>query len=322
MPHSDAVAIIGAGDMGHGFAAHFAAHGHDVTLIDHRQVNIDDARERIRDVVSFLNGEGVTAATPDEVLEAIAFTLDRAGGVADADLVLESISEDLETKREMFAALADEAPDEAVLATNTSGIPITDIAEAVPEAADRVAGCHWWYPPYLLPTVEVVRGEETADATMDYLEAFLESVDRIPVRVERDVPGFVWNRIQMAIFRESLHLAEEGVASLEDINRAIRDGYALRTAAIGPIETIDIAGLDLVRTVIGDLSPHLCDDDEPNPLFEQYLSEGRGGIEDGAGFFEYDESPEAITGRRDERVMAIRRALDREAGVDAGDGDA
>jgi len=139
-------------------------------------------------------------------------------------------------------------------------------------------------------------------------EQSLDAVDRKPVMVERDVPGFVWNRIQMAIFRESLHLVEEGVTSFEDIDRAIRDGYALRTAAIGPFETMDIAGLDLVRTVLGNLSPHLCDDDEASPLFEEYLEEGRGGIHDGAGFYDYDRSPGEITHDRDETVMALRRA--------------
>jgi 3-hydroxyacyl-CoA dehydrogenase len=156
----------------------------------------------------------------------------------------------------------------------------------------------------------VVRGEQTADETVERVESFLDSVERTPVRVEKDVPGFVWNRIQMAIFRESLHIVEEGIASPEDVNRAIRDGYALRTAAIGPFETIDIAGLDLVQTVLGDLSPHLCDDDEPSPLLEDHLSAGRDGIHSGAGFFEYDDSPAEITRARDEQVAAIRRALE------------
>jgi 3-hydroxybutyryl-CoA dehydrogenase len=304
------IGIFGAGDMGHGFAAHFAVHGHDVTLLDHRQSNLDDAREKIHDVVSFLRAEGKTERSPEEVVSSIEYTLDTASGLADADLVIESVPEELDVKHEVFQEIAAAAPADAVLASNTSGLPITEIAEGVPDHADRVVGCHWWYPPYLLPTVEVVRGEATSDETVERVESFLRSVDRKPVLVEKDVPGFVWNRIQMAIFRESLHIVEEGIASAEDVNMAIRDGYALRTAAIGPLETMDIAGLDLIQTVLGDLSPHLCDDDEPSPLLEDRLSEGRDGIHSGAGFFEYDEPPEAITHSRDEQVMAIRRALD------------
>jgi len=302
------VAVIGAGDMGHGFATLFAVKGQSVTLVDHRQSNLDDAAERIREVVSFLAEEGEADRDPDAVVDDTEFTTDLAAGVADADLVLESVPEDLSVKRDTYREVAEHAPDTAVLASNTSGIPITDIAAAVPDHAGRVVGCHWWYPPYLLPSVEVVRGEETTDETVGRVRDFLDAVDRKPVMVERDVPGFVWNRIQMAIFRESLHLVEEGVTSFEDIDRAIRDGYALRTAAIGPFETMDIAGLDLVRTVLGNLSPHLCDDDEASPLFEEYLEEGRGGIHDGAGFYDYDRSPGEITHDRDETVMALRRA--------------
>jgi 3-hydroxyacyl-CoA dehydrogenase len=305
------VAVIGAGDMGHGFATLFAVKGQSVTLVDHRQSNLDDAAERIREVVSFLAEEGEADRDPDAVVDDTEFTTDLAAGVADADLVLESVPEDLSVKRDTYREVAEHAPDTAVLASNTSGIPITDIAAAVPDHAGRVVGCHWWYPPYLLPSVEVVRGEETTDETVGRVRDFLDAVDRKPVMVERDVPGFVWNRIQMAIFRESLHLVEEGVTSFEDIDRAIRDGYALRTAAIGPFETMDIAGLDLVRTVLGNLSPHLCDDDEASPLFEEYLEEGRGGIHDGAGFYDYDRSPGEITHDRDETVMALRRAREK-----------
>jgi 3-hydroxyacyl-CoA dehydrogenase len=294
--------------MGHGFATLFAVKGQTVTLIDHRESNLDDATERIHEVVSFLRAEGETDRDPDAVVEGIEFTTDVATGVADADLVLESVPEDLSIKQDTYREVAEHAPDTAVLASNTSGIPITDIADAIPEHAGRVVGCHWWYPPYLLPSVEVVRGEETTDETVDRVKDFLDAVDRKPVMVERDVPGFVWNRIQMAIFRESLHLVEEGVTSFEDIDRAIRDGYALRTAAIGPFETIDIAGLDLVRTVLDNLSPHLADDDEASHLFDEYLDEGRGGIHDGAGFYDYDRSPEEVTHDRDETVMALRRA--------------
>ena len=294
--------------MGHGFATLFAVKGQSVTLVDHRESNLDDAAERIREVVSFLAEEGEADPDPDAVVDDTEFTTDLAAGVADADLVLESVPEDLSVKRDTYREVAEHAPDTAVLASNTSGIPITDIAAAVPDHAGRVVGCHWWYPPYLLPSVEVVRGEETTDETVGRVRDFLDAVDRKPVMVERDVPGFVWNRIQMAIFRESLHLVEEGVPSFEDIDRAIRDGYALRTAAIGPFETMDIAGLDLVRTVLGNLSPHLCDDDEASPLFEEYLEEGRGGIHDGAGFYDYDRSPGEITHDRDETVMALRRA--------------
>ena len=304
------VSVLGAGAMGGGLAVQFARTGRDVTLIDHRRANLDAARERIREAAAFLGEEGLSDRSPDELLDRIEFTLDAEAGVGSAEIVLETVTEDLDAKRDLLATVAPAAPADAILASNTSGIPITRIAAGVPEHADRVAGCHWWYPPYLLTPVEVIRGERTSDVTVDRLRAFVEAVDREPIVVERDVPGFVWNRVQFAVVRECLHIVEAGVASVEDVNRAVRDGYATRTAAIGPFETRDIAGLDLFETIADDLYPELATDEVPQKLLRERVRAGRTGIGAGAGFFEYDEPPESVTRRRDESVAAIRRALD------------
>lgn len=309
MAESTRVAIVGAGTMGHGFAAHFALQDRVVTLVDHRQSNLDRARERIREAVAFLGDEELANASPDAVVDSIGFTLDVQAGVADAGVVIETVSEDLDVKHAVFRDVASAAPEDAILASNTSGIPITAIAEGVPEHAERVVGCHWWNPPYLMPLVEVVRGERTADETVDRTTAFVEAVDREPIVVERDVPGFVWNRIQFAVLREAMHIVEEGIASIEAVDTAVRDGYALRTATVGPFETVDLSGLDLFGSIAADLYPELCDDDEPGDLFEEYREAGRNGVETGVGFYEYDEPPEAVTRQRDERIAAIRRAL-------------
>lgn len=300
------VAVIGAGNMGHGFAAHFALHGNSVALYDHHESNLDSARERIRDVLSFLDERDLAPVEPEDALADVTFRTDLQEAVHDADFVLETVTEDVEVKRELFQRIGDVAPEDAILGSNTSSLRVTDIADGAPSHADRIVGCHWWYPPYLLEPVEVVRGAETSDETMDRTTAFIEAVDRKPVVVERDVPGFVWNRIQSAVVRECMHLAADGVASIEDIDTAIRDGYARRTSVVGPFETMDIAGLDLFRTVTDELYPHLCDDDEPSTLFDDYLDRGRGGVADGAGFHDYD-SPDAVTRERDERLAALRR---------------
>ncbi len=310
MPNESAVTVVGAGNMGHGLATHFAAQGLSVTLVDHRQSNLDRAAGQIREAAGFLREADLADVDPGSLVDGMSFTTDLGAGAADADVVLETVAEDLEVKREVFARLVDAAPDDALLASNTSGLPITDIAAGAPAAADRIVGCHWWFPPYLLRPVEVVRGESTSDATFDRLVGFVEAVDREPVRVEKDVPGFVWNRVQNAVVRECCHIVERGIASVEDVNMAIRDGYATRTAAIGPFETMDIAGLALFERVAEETFPHLSNADEPSPLFEEHLKAGRGGIEDGAGFFEYDEPPAAVTGRRDRTVAAIRRAVE------------
>ncbi|WP_423751105.1 3-hydroxyacyl-CoA dehydrogenase family protein [Salinirarus marinus] len=306
-PH--AVSVVGAGTMGHGLAVQVARAGTPVTLIDHRESNLADARERIDDALAFLAEESLLDADVEAVRGRIDETTDVEAGVGDADLVLETVSEDVDVKAEVFDTLADAASDDAVLASNTSGIPITDVGETVPAVADRVVGCHWWNPPYLMPLVEVVRGEATSDETVERTRAFVDSVDRDPIVVERDVPGFVWNRIQFAVLRECMHIVEEGVASLSDVERAVRDGYALRTATVGPFETVDLSGVDLFRDIAAELYPHLADDDEPSPLFDERIEAGRNGVEDGAGFRDYDDPPAAVVRRRNERIAAIRRAL-------------
>lgn len=296
------VSVLGAGSMGSGLAVHFAVHDRDVTLVDHRRSNLDRARTRMHDAVAVLAEHGLTDRSAAAVVEAIDCTLDRGRGVADADLVLETVPED----RELIAAIVEAAPDDVVLASNTSGIPISELAAGAPAHADRIVGCHWWFPPYLLEPVEVVRGAETSDETVERTVAFVEDVDRRPILVERDVPGFVWNRVQNAVLRECLYLIEEGVASGADVNAAIRDGYARRTSVVGPLETVDLAGLEQFRTVANNLYPHLCTDTEPNAVFDELLGAGRAGIESSCGFFEYNEPPEAFLERRDERLARLR----------------
>lgn len=303
------VSIIGAGTMGHGLALHFAAHDLDVTLVGRRAENLEHARAQIHATVETLNELSVISETPEEILEAIEYTVDIREGVSSADLVLESISEDLDAKREVFVAAGESAPEDAPLASNTSGLQIGEIASGVPDHADRIIGCHWWNPPYLMPLVEIVRGEETVAETVDRIEKFVESVDRDPILVNRDVPGIVWNRIQFAVLRECMHLLEENVASLPDINKAVRDGYALRTATVGPFETVDLSGVDLFQAIAAELYPELCDADAPSRIFDERLAQGRNGVESGAGFFEYEETPSERIRRRDERLAALRGAL-------------
>lgn len=298
------ISVVGAGQMGVGFAIHFRLHEQSVTVIDHRQENLTTAREQIRETIEFLSDQGMQVPSAEAVLDGISFTLDLEAGAENADIVLETVAEDLEVKREVFQQLGAATSDDTILATNTSGIQITEIAEGF-SFADRIVGCHWLYPPYLLPTVEVIRGEETADQTVEDLVAFVEAVGRKPIRVERDVPGFVWNRVQFAVLRECLHLVEEGVASIEDVNTAIRDGYARRTAVIGPFETVDLAGVDLFRTVAEELYPTLADRKSPSGIFDEYLEDGRRGVEAGAGFFEYDRSSSEVEQMRDEHLIAL-----------------
>ncbi|MGM0605930.1 MAG: 3-hydroxyacyl-CoA dehydrogenase family protein, partial [Halobacteriota archaeon] len=175
------ISVVGAGNMGQGFGIHFAMYDRDVTMIDHRDSNLQQAADRMAHVASELSAVGITDRSPDQIRDRLSFTTDQPDGVADAELVLETVPEELQIKRDVFTEVCEHAPSDAILASNTSGIPITEIQAAVPDCADRVVGCHWWFPPYLLEPVEIVRGEHTSDRTMDRIRAFVEGVDRRPI---------------------------------------------------------------------------------------------------------------------------------------------
>ena len=301
------LAVVGAGTMGAGLAVQFARHGAAVALVDHRESNLADAREAVADATAFLDDRGLLDPAPDDVRNRVTYTLDLADACAGVELVLESVSEDLDTKAGVFETAA-AATEDAVLATNTSSLAVTDVAARVPDHADRVVGCHWWNPPYLLPTVEVVAGEATSDATVERTADVVEAVDREPIRVRKDAPGFVWNRVQFAVLRECAHIVDRGIASVADVDRAVRDGYALRTAAVGPFETVDLSSLSLFRTIAAELYPSLSDADAPGPAFDDRVEAGREGVTTGAGFHEYDETAREAVRRRDDRVAALRAA--------------
>lgn len=291
--------------MGVGLSICFARHGCVVHLIDHRQSNIENAETELSRILQFLDDVDHTRNI-DSVLDRVAMTTNLEAGVSDTEFILETVTESLEIKHDVFTDLVQVAPETAVLASNTSSLSITELASCVPEHADRVIGCHWWYPPYLLDPVEIAGGEQTEQETVDRTKAVVEGVEHDPIIVDKEVPGFIWNRIQFAVLRECMHLADHGVASIDDINRAVRDGYARRTSVIGPFETVDIAGVELFQTIASSLYPQLCDADEPHSEFVRHIEEGRTGLDSGAGFFEYDRSPAAVRESRDRKLANLR----------------
>lgn len=311
MESSYDISVIGAGAMGRGIATHCAMHGAAVSLVDHKQQNLVDADNQITEILELLGETDTTHIDSDAVRDRIHLTLNRVDAARASDLVLETVSEDVETKQQLFAELAAETTPDTILASNTSSIQIDTIANGAPDAAERIAGCHWWYPPYLLTPVEIVRGTKTTDRVIDALEEFVMDMEQDPILVQKDAPGFVWNRVQFAVVRECLHIVEEGIASIEDVNTAIRDGYATRTAAIGPFETIDIAGLPLFDTIAADLFPELSNANTPHDELRDRVTNGQTGVDAGAGFFEYDEPLTAVTARRDKKIAAIWATLER-----------
>jgi 3-hydroxybutyryl-CoA dehydrogenase len=274
------VAVVGAGTMGAGIAQIFAEGGASVRLMARHQASLDSARERL--------GEAEVRLTT---------SLDEA--LADADLVVETIVEQAEPKRDVLVRAEALVSPEALLTTNTSSLPLAAFEGALLRP-ERFAGLHFLNPPELVEVVEIVGGERTAPETLDTLAGWMEGLGKAPVVVRRDVPGFVVNRLQYALLREAYSLVDSGVASFADVDRAVTYGLGARWAAIGPFETMDLAGLDVHAAVAANLWPELANTTEPSETIAQALESG--------GALRGDTAPEVLEARRD-RVLRGLKAL-------------
>jgi 3-hydroxybutyryl-CoA dehydrogenase len=232
---------------------------------------------------------------------------DVAAAVSGVDLVIEAIVENLEIKRKVFALMRAANPD-AILATNSSVIPITAIASELADTSACV-GMHWWNPPDLIPIVEVIRGAGTSDVAMDLCVEALTRAGKMPVRVERDVPGFVGNRLQHALWREAIDLVASGVCDAETVDLVVRNTIGLRLAEMGPIENADYVGLDLTLAIHQQVLPSINSDPFPSPYLAELVAEGSLGAKSGHGFLDWPEgSREAAAKRLAAHVSSQRNA--------------
>ena len=304
------VVIVGAGTMGPGIAATFARHGYATTLCDSDAKQIDKAHVGIDFVFATLQGGGfATDSEVDAARRRLTLAQAPAGAIAAADFVLENVPERLETKRAVFAELCATARDEAILASDTSGIPISTL-QAGMRNPGRIIGMHWSNPPHLIPVIEVVKGTKTAASTVDSTVALVESLHMLPGIVERDVPGFVENRILYAIMREALHLLDEGVASAEDIDRIVKWGIGYKLGVIGPLRLLDMAGLDIYTAVAGYLNKDLCNDPGISTTVTSKVGNGRLGLKTQGGLFDYTrEEIEQLARERGRLLVASKKAL-------------
>jgi 3-hydroxybutyryl-CoA dehydrogenase len=287
MPKIENIAIIGAGLMGHGIAQIFANEGYPVTLMDLNSDLLVQAIENIRSNLAVMAEKNIgTQQDIETLISRIKTTTDMTEATADAHFVVEAVSENLDLKQKVFQELDSFCRRDTILATNTSVISITEIASKA-EFRDRIVGTHFWNPPYLIPLVEVVRGEDTSEKTMDQTFSLLQAVGKHPVRVNKDVPGFVANRLQHALWREAISIVEKGIADAETVDECIRFGFGLRLPVLGPMENTDMVGTDLVLAIHDYILQHLESSPKPSPLLRQLVKQGDLGFKSGRGFQEW-----------------------------------
>ena len=302
------VAIIGVGIMGTGLAAEWAAGGRTVTLYGREAsrtaIGVERATVALRALErGGLLGEGGLEAALDRITTAT----DLATAVDGADFVQESVPERLDLKRELFAELDRLCRPTTVLASNTSGLPISRIAEGMAGAA-RIVGVHYLNPPHLMPPVEVIPGERTAPEVVERIRTALLELGKSPLLVRREVPGFLWNRLQFALAREAFWLVENGVATMEEVDLAMRRGLGRRWSIAGPFASLDLGGIDTMASVAAYLFPELSDADKTPEFLDRRIAAGQYGAKTAEGFYPWPADKLADTlARRDAMLLAALR---------------
>lgn len=270
------VAVIGAGLMGHGIAQVFAEAGLTVHVYDNAADNLDKLHQRIGQNLSSMGRS-------QDCLARVHACPTMAEAATTADIVFEAVAEDLALKQKIFAELETYTSPETVFASNTSVIPITKIMEKL-QHKNRGIGTHWWNPPFLIPLVEVVPTQWTDTIVADRVTQLLAQAGKQPVRLAKDVAGFIGNRLQGALWREAIAVVAEGICSAEDVDLVVKSSFGRRLSVLGPLENADLIGTDLTLAIQRIILPEINASSTPSPYIEELVQSGRLGMKTGEGF--------------------------------------
>jgi len=299
------IAVIGAGLMGHGIAQVFALSGHDVSIHDSVAANLDSVKPRI---LANLRGLGDDVAAVDRVQP----TGDLAAAVHEADYVVEAVLEDLALKQRLFLEVERNVRPHTILASNTSVIPITKIMEGLRDRS-RALGTHWWNPPYLVPLVEVIGTQWTSQQAIDWTIDLHKAAGKMPVHVKKDVPGFVGNRLQHALWREAVALVERGICDAQTVDTVVKASFGRRLAVLGPLENADLVGTDLTLAIHKTVLPDIDSRPHPSPYLEALVGAGKLGFKSGEGFRAWSAEAQAALRAKALHHLKDARAADMDA---------
>jgi 3-hydroxybutyryl-CoA dehydrogenase len=297
------IAVIGAGLMGHGIAQVFALADHDVTIYDSVRANLDSVKTRILANLKDLgdNQRAVEHVTP---------VSDLAQAVQDADYVVEAVLEDLPLKQGLFVEIERHVRPDTILASNTSVIPITKIMEGL-QRRERALGTHWWNPPYLVPLVEVIETQWTSPQVVAFTMKLHADAGKKPAHVKKDVPGFIGNRLQHALWREAIALVENGICDAQTVDDVIKAAFGRRLAVLGPLENADMVGTDLTLAIHKNVLPDIDSRRGPSPYLEKLVADGKLGFKSGEGFRKW--TPEQQAALRSKVLKHLKEARTHDA---------
>lgn len=303
------IIIAGAGTMGSSMAQIFAGCGYQTTLYNHREETLNLAKRRIQENVAILTDQGeMTQEASESLFQHLAFTTDMES-FGDCDLIVENVAENLDIKLGFYRRLSKQVNPQTIVATNTSGLSINRLAEAV-DGKERFIGMHWFNPPHLVPLIEIIKGDQTKEEVAEAIYQLSLEIGKKPVMVNKDVPGFAANRIQFAVLRETLDLVQKGVVSVEGADDLMKYGLGFRYACLGPLEVADFGGLDTFYHIGEYLIPDLCNSREVPQLLKEHFKAGEYGVKNGAGFYGYQgDKAQQAQAERDEKYLKISHAL-------------
>jgi len=297
------IVVIGTGIMGCGIAQVCAQAGYKTSITRKRIQLLQKAINEIKSNLQLLmENDVITKDEADDTLLNIDYKKSLTEVAKDADFVIEAVVENIELKKNIFKGLDTICPKHTIFATNTSSFSITDIASAT-NRQDKVVGMHWWNPPYLMPLVEIIKGEQTSSETINMIKELITRLGKVPVLC-KDSPGFLGVRLQAALVIEAISILEERVASVEDVDMAVKMSLGFRVPILGPLETVDLGGMDTFFYAYNYLHKMLGERFRPPELLRHKMDKGDLGIKTGRGFYDYEgKSVESIKRQRDEWII-------------------
>src|SRR5215468_2343757 len=284
------IAVIGAGLMGHGIAQVFALAGHEVNVTDTVMKNLESLERRIAANLRDLGDD-------ESALARVRSCVDLSEAVYGVDYVVEAVFEDLALKQKLFAEIENHVRADTILASNTSVIPITSIVQGL-KHRERALGTHWWNPPFLVPLVEVIETQWTSPETVAWTMDLHRVAGKQPAHVKKDVPGFIGNRLQHALWREAIALVEKGICDAETVDAVIKASFGRRLAVLGPLENADLVGTDLTLAIHQTVLPAIESRAGPSPYLEALVAQGKLGFKSGEGFRKWSADEQADLRRK------------------------